>query len=378
MTASADVVIAGLGAMGSAAAWQLALRGQRVVGFDRFRPPHGMGSSTGRSRIIREAYWESPFYVPLVRRAYELWAELERRTGRQLLRPTGGLVIGPPGGPLVRGALESARAHGVDHEVLSAAEVRDRFPALRPDDGLAAVLESRAGVLIPEDAIGAMLAQAAEHGADLRFDEPVLSWEAGRDGVRVITAGGVVEARRLILSAGGWLDQELARCPLPLQVTRQVMFWVRPAGDPALWSPQRLPVWLWETPEGPVWYGFPDLGDGPKVARHHGGAPVTPATVGRAVGADEAGPLLDFLAAQAPALHGPVTDARVCLYTNTPDEHFLIDRHPGHPAVVLASPCSGHGFKFAPTIGEMLADLVTSRPSRFDLRPFRYDRFPKP
>lgn len=370
-----DVAIAGLGAMGSAAAWQLAARGQRVLGFDRFHPPHAMGSSTGRSRIIREAYWESPHYVPLVRRAYELWADLERRAGRQLLRPTGGLVIGPEDGPLVTGALASARAHEVPHQFLDAAGVRARFPAFQPDGSLVGVFEPRAGVLMPEDAIAAMLDQAARAGADLRFDEPVLSWEPVPDGVLVTTALGVSHAARLILSAGAWMAQELMQQSLPLSVMRQVMFWVRPGGDPGLFAPQRFPVWLWETRDGPVWYGFPDLGDGPKVARHHGGQPTTGDSVSRSIGPQEAAPMLDFVAGAIPPLHGDVTDARVCMYTNTPDEHFVLDRHPAHPAVLIASPCSGHGFKFAPTIGELLADLAMDRAPRFDLGPFRCTRF---
>ena len=190
MTAVYDVAIAGLGAMGSAAAWQLALRGQRVVGFDRFRPPHAMGSSTGKSRIIREAYFENPGYVPLVRRAYELWADLEHSSGRELLQTTGGLVIGPEDGTLVGGALASARLHGVPHELLAAKEISARYPPFHPDPTLAGLLELRAGVLMPEDCIGAMLEQAGRAGAELRFDEPVLAWEPEGDGVRVTTGAG--------------------------------------------------------------------------------------------------------------------------------------------------------------------------------------------
>jgi sarcosine oxidase len=375
VTTRYDVAIAGLGAMGSAVAWQLAARGQRVIGFDRFHPPHAMGSSTGRSRIIREAYWEGPSYVPLVRRAYELWADLERGAGQPLLRPTGGLTIGAPDGSLVSGALASARAHGVPHELLDAAAVRARFPAFHPDDALVGLLEPRAGVLMPEDAIAAMLHQAAGKGAELRFDEPVLSWQADGEGVEVTTPSGTVSASRLILSSGAWMSHELIQRPLPLSVARQVMFWLRPAGGADRFSPGRFPIWLWETREGPTWYGFPDLGDGPKVARHHGGQTTTAESVSRAIGPDEALPMLEFVASAIPPLHGPVSDARVCLYTNTPDEHFILDRHPAHPGVLIASPCSGHGFKFAPTIGELLADLVMDQTPRFDLTPFRCSRF---
>jgi len=362
--------------MGSAAAWQLALRGQRVIGFDRFRPPHDRGSSTGRSRIIREAYWEGPDYVPLVRRAYALWARLEAASGRTLLRPTGGLVIGPEQGPLVAGALASARAHGVPHERLSAAEIRRRFPVLQPDDSLVGVLEPRAGVLLPEEAIVGMLGEAGRHGAELRYDEPVASWEATADGgVRVRTASGTFHARRLVLAAGAWMATDLPDRGLPLTVARQVLFWLRPAGDPSRFAPPDLPIWLWETREGPVWYGFPDLGNGPKVARHHGGAATTPDAVDRVVSKEEHAPLMAFLATAIPDLRGPVIETRVCLYTNTPDEHFLLDRHPDCAAVLIASPCSGHGFKFAPTIGEILADLAMDQAPEFDLTPFALSRF---
>jgi sarcosine oxidase len=369
-----DVAIAGLGAMGSAAAWHLATRGQRVIGFDRFHPPHAMGSSTGRSRIIREAYWESPAYVPLVRRAYELWAELEAASFRTLLRATGGLVIGPENGALVSGAIQSARLHNVPYEELTAAEIRRRFPALQPDDSLVGVLEPRAGVLAPEGAIEAMLAEAARYGAELRYDEPILSWEPAGDGVVVRTAAGEYAARRLVLAAGAWMAGGLTGLRLPLTVQRQVMFWVQPSGDRRIFQPALLPVWLWETREGPLWYGFPDLGDGPKVARHHGGDTTTAEALDRTVTEADSAPVVSFLKSAIPGLNGPVTDARVCMYTNTPDEHFLLDRHPDCPAVLIASPCSGHGFKFAPTIGEILADLAMDRPPAFDLTPFGLQR----
>ncbi len=370
-----DIAIAGLGAMGSATAWQLAARGQRVIGFDRYHPPHAMGSSTGRSRIIREAYWESPAYVPLVRRAYELWAELEMVSGRTLLRTTGGLVIGPEDGALVTGAIQSARQHDVPYEQLTAAEVRHRFPALQPDDSLVGVLEPRAGVLAPEDAIEAMLAEASQQGAKLRYDEPVLSWEPAGDGVVVCTANGEYPARRLVLATGAWMAGDLPGLKLPLTVLRQVMFWVQPTGDRSLFRPAHLPVWLWETREGSLWYGFPDLGDGPKVARHHGGDETSTDDLNRTVTEADSTPMVSFLRSALPSLGGLITEARVCMYTNTPDEHFIIDRHPECPKVLLASPCSGHGFKFAPTIGEVVADLVMDLPPAFNLSPFGLQRF---
>ncbi len=375
---SYDVIIAGLGAMGSSAAWQLARRGVNVLGFDRFHPPHTMGSSTGRSRIIREAYWESPFYVPLVRRAYELWEDLGRARGGSLLRRTGGLIIGSKEGDLVSGAIRSADEHEVPYQVLEARQVRERYP-FRPDGALVGVLEPRAGVLQPEECVAAMLAEGAAHGAELHFDEPLERWEAlgGGDGVRVFTARGTFEAQYLILAVGAWMSGNLPGLPaqtLPLSVARQTMYWIRPLPG-SVWGADSCPVWLWETPQGPVYYGFPDLGDGPKVARHHGGEVVNPDQVNRQVAEGESSELRRFLEEAIPSLSGTVEEAQVCLYTNTPDEHFILDRHPEHFNVLLVSPCSGHGFKFAPTVGEILADACQGAPPRYDLEHFRLERF---
>ena len=367
-----DVAVIGLGAMGSASAWQLSKRGRRVVGFDKFHPPHNLGSSTGKTRIIREAYWESPFYVPIVRRAYELWDELEKRSGKHLLTRTGGLVLGDPTGPLVSGAVQSARAHDVPFEELTAAEVRKRYPAFRPREGLVGIVEPRAGVLIPEDSIAAMLEQAASHGAELHYDEPVLSWMADGDGYELRTAKGTCRAARIILSAGAWMATDLAGIKLPLTVARQLLFWMEPAGGRTMFAADRFPIWLWDTDDGRAFYGFPDFGDGPKVARHHGGPETTADTVRREIRPEEADEVLEFLKWAMPDHYGPVTSSGVCMYTNTPDEHFLIDRHPEHPGVLIASPCSGHGFKFSPAIGEALADMTDGKSPRFGLDPFRF------
>ena len=368
-----DVIVAGLGAMGSATAWQLARRGLRVLGLDRWHPPHAMGSSTGETRIIREAYFESPFYVPMVRRAYHLWTALEVATGEKLLTRTGGLSVGPRDGPLVSGAIASAEVHGVPFEVLDPASIRDRFP-LQPHDGVTGVWDPGAGVLRPEECIRTLLSQAGHFGATLRYDEPVLRWEATPDQVVVTTGSGRYTAARLVLASGAWLGQLQGGAQVPLTVARQIMLWLT-ARRPERFGPDRCPIWLWETGEGPVYYGFPDMGTGPKVAQHHGGQVVDPDTVNREVDYREADGILRFLAGAVPDLTRPVRQARVCLYSNTPDEHFILDRHPAHHSVIVASPCSGHGFKFAPTVGEILADLVLDQSPSFDLTPFRLDRF---
>jgi sarcosine oxidase len=370
--ARAEVLVAGLGAMGSAITRALARRGRRVVGLDRFAPPHGLGSSHGRSRIIREAYFEDPVYVPLVQRAYELWDELARESGRRLLAPTRGLMVGPPDGVLVRGALHSARVHGLDHEELKAAEVRRRFPAFTPETGMIGVLEPRAGVLFPEACVEAALEGAARAGADVRVDDEVQDWRADGLGVSVRSARGSWSADRLVIAAGAWLSRLVPG--LPLTVERQVMHWFRPGHDPDLLAPRACPVALWEFAPGRVFYTLPDFGDGLKAAIHHEGEATDPDRVRREVTAEEQREAHALLARFIPAAAGEVRESSVCLYTNTPDLHFLIDRHPDHAQVMLVSPCSGHGFKFAPAIGEIVADLVTKGGSPFDLRPFSLAR----
>lgn len=366
-----DVIVAGLGAMGSAAAYHLARRGKKVLGLDRFTPPHTMGSSHGRTRIIREAYFEHPSYVPLVQRAYTLWSELEAQSGRQLFVKTGGLMIGPPGGVIFEGAKRSAIEHRLAHEVLTAADVRSRFPALQPNPDHAAVWEPRAGFLFPERCIEAHLALAKRHGATLRFDEPVLSWQPDKNAVIARTQNGEYAAERLVISAGAWATTLLSDLRLPLTIERQVLFWFEPASDPDLFRSERCPVYLWEYDDGRFFYGFPDHGDGVKVARHHQGETTEPHAINREVTPDDIEAMRSVVRRCLPKVDGRLREATVCMYTNTPDEHFLIDFHPIHPQVLIASPCSGHGFKFSSAVGEVLADLALESESRYDLSLFR-------
>jgi sarcosine oxidase len=370
-----DAVVIGLGATGSAAAWHLARRGLQVVGLERHAPGHALGSSHGRTRIIREAYFEHPLYVPLVRRAYELWHELEQATASRLLERTGGLTIGPREGTVFTGARRSVREHGLPHEVLGADEIRLRFPALSPGAEMGAVFEPRAGLLRVEEAVQALQDAARAHGAVLRHGEEVLGWRAGGAGVVVSSAGGDYHAGHVVLSAGPWLPRLVGELGLPLWVERQLSHWFEPAGDPAELSSARCPVTLWEHAPGRVFYTIPDPGGhGFKAGLHHEGERVDPDTVDRTPRPGDEARVRALLARFVPRANGRLLDARVCLYTNTPDEHFLIDRHPGHERVLLASPCSGHGFKFATAIGEALAGLVAEGRARFDLSPFALSR----
>ncbi len=369
-----DVIVAGLGAMGSQALAACARRGLRAAGFDRFDPPHDLGSSHGRSRIIREAYFEDPIYVPLVQRAYELWERIERESGETLYHRTGGLCYGPPDGALVAGARRSARLHGLPYEELDARELRRRHPAFVVEDAWTGITEPRAGWLAPERAIAAALAEARRGRAAIHPHEPVLGWEQSGDHVVVRTGRGTYEAGQLIISAGMWAKDLLASLRLPLVVQRNVLYWFAAARDADAFSPARFPVFLGDVGPGTMLYGFPDAGEGVKVALHHHGPLVEPATVDRDVHANEIEHFRGLLAHWIPAANGPLRATAVCTYTNAPDEHFILDRHPEADRVLVASPCSGHGFKFSPAIGELLAELVAGVPTRFDLSPFSVTR----
>jgi sarcosine oxidase len=357
-----DAIVVGLGGMGSATAYHLARRGERVLGLERHTPAHDKGSSHGRSRIIRQAYFEDPAYVPLLLRAYELWEQLEEETDRDLMTLTGGLMTGRREGELVSGSVKSAEAHDLPFELLDADEIRRRFPPFSPDSETVALYEEKAGFVRPEETVEAHLDRATSLGADLMFEEPVLSWEVSGEGVRVETRAGSYEAERLVISPGAWAPQLLADLELPLQVTRQVMYWFEPKGGLEPFRPDRFPIFIWEPDDGNKFYGFPAQDDdrGVKAAFFRaGGVPTTPEALDREVYGEEIDFIRGYLAEYVPDLAGRCLDARACMYTNTPDEHFVISAHPDHPQVVIACGFSGHGYKFCSVVGEILADLAT-------------------
>lgn len=382
MTTPFDVIVVGLGGMGSAAAYQLAGRGVRVLGLDRNPPAHNLGSSHGQSRIIRQAYYEHPAYVPLLLRAYELWQQLERETNTQLLRITGGVMIGSPDSHVVAGSIRSAREYGLDHEILDAAEIKRRFPPLTPQASDIALYERQGGVLDPEATVRAHLDRAATLGAKLHFEESVLNWEASAsgEGVRVTTACGSYNAARLIIAPGAWAPALLRDLGLPLRVERRVMYWFDPVGGRAAFQPDRFPIYIWEVENGISFYGFPELPgtlSGLKVALHTlPGDVCTPETINRSVHAHEIARIRGALAERIPALSaGAFVAAATCMYTLTPDQHFVIGMHPQHAQVVIASPCSGHGYKFASVVGEILADLAQQGTTRHPIELFAPTRF---
>jgi len=357
-----DVIVAGLGGMGSAAAYHLAGRGNHVLGLERHTPAHDKGSSHGQSRIIRLAYSEDPAYVPLVLRAYELWERLERETGEDLMTLTGGLMIGPPGTKVFEGSKESAERYDLPYEILDAAELRRRYPVFEPTPDTVALFEEKAGFLRPEASVKAHLDRAASLGADLRFGEEILGWEPTDSGVLVETASGTYDAERLVVSAGAWAPKLLADLGLPLEVTRQLLFWFDPKGGIEPFLPDRFPIFIWEPEDGNSFYAIP-AHDGPeggvKVAFFRAdGKRVDPETIDREVHDEEVEFIRSYIARYVPELDGDLLYAKTCMYTNTPDEHFVISTHPHHPQVAIAAGFSGHGYKFCSVVGEILADLV--------------------
>ena len=377
-----DAIVIGLGAMGSSAAYNLARRGARVLGIEAFTPGHELGSSGGLTRIIRLAYFEHPDYVPLLRAAWEGWPRLEEEAGDRLRLVTGGVYIGRRGSAVLDGSLRSAREHALDHELMDADESRHRYPALVVDDDMQTLHEPLAGILFPERCISAHLRLAGRYGAELHFEEHATGWTADGDALIVTTNRGSYSSARLVIAAGAWLPSLVPDLRLPLAIERSPLFWFEPVASPELLAPDRLPVWIMELDTEHAFYGFPTLPaidgmaeQGAKVARHHGGRPVDPRTIDREATAADEEVVRGFLERRLPLANGRRLDARVCMYTNTPDYNFILDFHPTDDRVVIASPCSGHGFKFSNVIGQISADLVMEGSTSFDIGFLSFGRF---
>lgn len=372
-----DVIVIGLGGMGSAAAYRLAQRGRRVLGIDRFAPVHNLGSSHGGSRITRQAYFEDPAYVPLLLRAHELWAGIERDSGRKIFTRCGGIMLGGPESRTVSGSLASAREWDLPHELLDAAEIRRRFPTMRPEDHEIALYEENAGFVVPESSVAAHLQLAARAGAELHHEEKVLSWRETSTGVRVGTSQNFYTADRLVVCPGAWAPGLLAELGIGFTVERQVQYWFAPSGGAEPFRAERHPIYVWEDGNGRQFYGFPSHDDAGsvKVAFFRGGRACTPDTIDRTVRPEEVGEIAEFVGRKMPALPGTFRRGATCMYTNTPDEHFVIARHPAHERVVVACGFSGHGFKFVPVVGEILADLVVDGTTRHPIALFDPARF---
>lgn len=380
-----DLIVVGLGAVGSAALYQLARRGIRALGLDRFQPPHDRGSSHGESRITRLALGEGAQYVQFASRSHEIWRELEAATGQHLLEAIGGLVFGSPtqGGPahgaadFLRTTVEVARRHGIGHELLGSAALPERFPQFRFRGDEAGYFEPEAGFLRPERCIAAQLQMAVRMGAEVRAGERLLSWEADGGGVRVVTDRGRYETGGLLLCTGAWLPPCIPGLETRARVLRQVLFWFEPDGPPAWFTPDRLPVYICLPGIGAqMLYGFPAIsgpGGGVKVAGEQFDHTCDPDAVKEKVEAEEIA-AMHRLAATHLRVTSRCVRTVVCKYTVTPDFGFVIDRHPDSDRVWFASACSGHGFKHSAAVGEALAELASEGRNRFDLSPFRLIR----
>ncbi len=368
-----DALVLGLGGMGSAALAHLSKRGAQVIGIEQFVPKHELGASSGRSRIIRTAYFEDVRYVPLLRRAYELWAELEFESGARLIEMTGVLLVGLPESVVIRGSLESAALHELEVERWTSSEVRERYPQTRPLEGEIGVFEREAGFVRPEAAVDAQLGVAAAHGATCRYGIEVTGWRREADGLLRVRGSDGSEwvTKKLVLSAGPWLE----RLPiLPLKIQRNVQVWFTPENDE--FALGKFPAFMVDRPDFPArMYGFPDCGEGVKAALHGYGATTHAASLDRFIHDDDIAAVRAALSTWIPAAAGTYRDGKACMYALTPDEHFIVDRHPDDPGIVIAGGFSGHGFKFAPVVGEIVADLVLDGATRHDIGFLSLGRF---
>ena len=380
-----DVIVVGLGAVGSAALYQLSKRGVKALGIDRFRPPHAFGSSHGDTRITRLALGEGPQYLPFARRSHEVWRELEAATGRTLLREVGGLIFGSTtrcgqahgAANFLQTTIDVARQHGIPHEVLESAELRTRFPQFHFRDDERGCLEHTAGYVHPEECIAAQLEMAVRLGAQVNTDERVLHWKAS-GGVEVQTDRGQYAAAQLIIAAGAWAPGFLPKLSEATQVYRQVLFWFEPEGTFEWFTPEQMPVYIRVPDAGTnMFYGFPAI-DGPagglKIAGEQFNQTTLPDETRAEVGAEEAAGM-HAVASPHLKISSRCVRSVACKYTVTPDYHFVIDRVPETDRAWFASACSGHGFKHSAAVGESLAEVAATGQTQFDLSTFGIKRF---
>jgi len=376
-----DVIVVGVGTMGAATCLELARRGCRVLGLERFNIPHTFGSHHGASRMIRQAYFEHPDYVNLLQRAYPMWGQLESESGQKLFHQVGALYLGRESSELLQGSLQAAQAYGITHQRLSSEEIQRQFPAFRIPDSWVGCWEPQAGYLRPEASVGAMARLAVEHGATLLAQQPVLEWNSDGRHVEVQTPEARYRAARLVLCGGAWMSQLWAEGQVPLQVTRQVVSWVWPR-QPRLFDSAGFPCWAIDptTEEvgfNGIYYGFPLSQEPPglKLGWHAPGVSTDPNQVQRQILPQDLEWQPAFFEKFMPEGQGPVWTAVTCLYTYSPDGHFIVDRHPEYDNVCLAGGFSGHGFKFAPVIGQALSELCLDGKSSLPIEFLSLSRF---
>lgn len=375
-----DVIVLGVGSMGSAACYHLAKRGSKVLGLDQFEIPHNQGSHHGKSRMIRKAYYENPDYVPLLHRAYELWDELQIKAKEPVINRTGAVYFGRPEDSIVSGSLESAKQHHLPHRSLNTSEIQEDFPSFSLPDSFVGLFEPDGGYVRPEEGIVEHAWQASGAGAKILTNTPALDWNVTPHGVEVRTAEGTLYGDQLIISAGAWINSIFKNLGVKLSVTRQVQAWFEPESNPEKFSPENFPCWFIETNPPYGHYGFPILPGqkGLKIAEHKPGIQIPLDEIGNALEPPtpaELDSLKEILAQYIPGSAGPLIKSCTCLYTNTPDQHFILGKHPEHNRVTVAGGFSGHGYKFASVIGEILADLAIEGDTRHSIEFLSLDRF---
>lgn len=370
-----DLVVAGLGGMGSAVLAHASTRAGRVLGIEQFARGHDLGSSSGRSRIIRKTYFEDPAYVPLLMRAYDLWHELQAATAAPLMDLTGILAVGTPQSTVIRGMEASSAAYDLPLQRLDAAAIASRFPGTQPRAEECGLFERDAGMLYPEAAIEAHLRAAEANGAQTAFETAISGYDASANGIEVrLSDGRTIETARLAFCAGPWTAQILRELQLPLRVQRNVQLWFRPQG--ADFCVDRFPAFFVERAGWPAaLYGFPDFGDGVKAALHGFGDTTGPAELDRSIRPDDIAAVQAVLEDWMPAAAGECVAGKACMYTLTPDEHFIIDLHPRDPRIAIAAGFSGHGYKFAPVVGEIVAQLALEGGTPHPIGFLRLERF---
>lgn len=364
-----DVVVIGLGAMGSSALYHLSGKNLKILGIDRFNPPHIFGSSHGETRIIREAYFEHPLYVPLIQRAYKLWYELQEKSDETLIVETGGLMLGDLESETVTGSELSAVSHNLDYKKFDSSEIKQEFNAFKVDDNTIGIFERKAGYLFPEKCISENLKQAKINDAEIITDTVVKDWKINYEYISVITDNEEYKAKKIIISAGAWV-KDLIKINLPIKVSREVLFWIEDKEN----NLKDRPIYIWEYEKDKIFYGFPTINNRAKLAFHHQNNLTAPNLINREISESEKQKMLS-VAHKYLNLIGSVVKAEVCMYTNTPDHHFVIDYHPDNKNIIIASPCSGHGFKFSSVIGEILSDMALDKDVSKDIEPFRISRF---
>ena len=374
MNNTSDVIIIGLGAMGSATSMFLSHNGIKVIGFDSYSPPHEFGSSLGHTRVIREAYHEGTTYVPIVQRAYEIWFEMNGNSKVPIIETYGGLLIGRKTGD-IENALKSANKYDIPIKKMTTDEISQKFSVLNPPKEYIGLLESRGGAVFVENSINHMLNTALNNGSIHKYNERVVRWSKKSNYYLVETNLGNYKAEKLIFSSGAWITKLIPTLKLPIKIERQVLFWFSPRKNPDKFKSINLPNSGWDLDNGLSFYTMPNLENrGFKVAMHHNGEFVDPDTLIRESNDSDLKMVRDFLEEYIPDGNGELIDSKVCMYTDTPDQDFLIDSHPDEENIIICSPCSGHGFKFTPAIGEICSSLIINNSTKFDLDKFSLER----